>query len=186
MESRDAPWARRADPKRTFLHAPGDPIVPSDAILIRPAHSNEAPPLSELALRSKAHWGYDRSFMGRCRDELTVATGELANTFVLEAGGLVRGFYTLESHTSRTIELAFLFVDPPSIGCGFGRALLLHAVETARAAGAEVIKIVGDPNARAFYEAAGAHQVAEQASASIPGRSLPVFELVVALLGART
>jgi hypothetical protein len=39
---------------------------------IRKARPDEAGELTELALRSKAHWGYDEAFMASCREELTV------------------------------------------------------------------------------------------------------------------
>ena len=39
--------------------------------------------------------------------------------------------------------------------------------------------IQGDPNAADFYRAAGAVQVGERASASVPGRVLPLFELAL-------
>ncbi|MGI5472915.1 hypothetical protein [Streptomyces sp. CA-132043] len=46
-------------------------------VLIRPAFATEAETLSDLALRSKAHWGYDTAFLGACRDELTVGAHEM-------------------------------------------------------------------------------------------------------------
>jgi len=39
---------------------------------IRPARREECGLLTELALRSKAVWGYDAAFMEACREELTI------------------------------------------------------------------------------------------------------------------
>ena len=47
--------------------------------MIRPARSGEAKALSDLALRSKAHWGYDAAFMAACRAELTVTPAQAAS-----------------------------------------------------------------------------------------------------------
>ena len=38
--------------------------------MLRPARPGEAAALSDLALRSKAHWGYDQAFL----DRYTVST----------------------------------------------------------------------------------------------------------------
>lgn len=40
------------------------------SITIRRARLDERQVLTELALRSKAHWGYDRVFLDRARPEL--------------------------------------------------------------------------------------------------------------------
>ena len=52
---------------------------------IRPASAGEAAALSALALRSKAHWGYDAAFLDACRAELTLRDDELASRRTLVA-----------------------------------------------------------------------------------------------------
>src|ERR1700744_1513825 len=44
---------------------------------IRAARPGEAATLTELAMRSKAHWGYDPAFMTRLRPILTIGEQEL-------------------------------------------------------------------------------------------------------------
>ena len=46
-------------------------------IVLRPAHADEAPALSALCLRSKAHWGYDAAFMRACVAELILRPEDL-------------------------------------------------------------------------------------------------------------
>ena len=41
-------------------------------IEIRDAVTNEAEHLSDIAMRSKAYWGYSDAFLEKCRDELSV------------------------------------------------------------------------------------------------------------------
>ncbi|MEU4236164.1 hypothetical protein [Actinoplanes sp. NPDC026619] len=44
---------------------------------IRPARPGEAAALSELARRSKAHWGYDEGFLDACRADLTLSPDDI-------------------------------------------------------------------------------------------------------------
>lgn len=148
---------------------------------IRPARVDEAGALSALAIRSKAVWGYSDAFMAACRAELTLAPDDIAArpTFVAEHGGRVVGFYALGPLGDGRVELDMLFVEPDAIGAGHGRALIEHARRTARESGYATMVIQGDPHAARFYEAAGATRVGERPSRSIPGRALPLFELVL-------
>ncbi len=146
---------------------------------IRRALPEEAARLSELAMRSKAVWGYDAEFMAACRDELTLTGDDVATlpTFVAEAGGAVVGFYALERLSDDEVELGFLFVEPEAIGHGHGRALIEHAKGDARRLGYATLVIQGDPNAEGFYRAAGGRLVGTKESLSIPGRELPLFHV---------
>ena len=145
---------------------------------IRAAVPGEAAVLSALALRSKAHWGYDAAFLDACRDELTLRDDELAarRTVVAELDGTVAGFGTLEGEPPYG-ELGMLFVEPAAIGRGLGGALLAALVARARSAGFTRLAIDADPNAEAFYLAHGAVRVGAVASGSVPGRVLPQLEL---------
>jgi GNAT superfamily N-acetyltransferase len=155
---------------------------------VRPARVDEAQLLSELAMRSKAHWGYDGSFMEQCRAELTVTAEAIAKglTFVFEGNQAVLGLYTIEQLTSERMEISLLFVEPAFIGHGYGRALIQHAIDSAWSRGAATLEVQGDPNAVDFYQAMGGRQVALRPSASIAGRMLPVFEIDIDRHRSRT
>jgi GNAT superfamily N-acetyltransferase len=146
---------------------------------IRAARPDEAPALSAMALRSKAHWGYDDAFMQACVAELTVTprTIETQPVFVLDAAGTLAGFYGLERIDETRVELYWLFVDLPWIGKGAGTKLLAHAITAAQAGGFRRMIIQSDPNAERFYLRAGATRVGERYSASHPERALPLLEL---------
>ncbi|HYY57098.1 MAG TPA: GNAT family N-acetyltransferase [Pyrinomonadaceae bacterium] len=143
---------------------------------IRQANPAEAELLTELALRSKGHWGYDADFLRDCRIDLTLTPEYIAASpvFVVEEKGTVAGFYSLDGRGAE-VELMHLFVEPSAIGRGFGRLLFRHAVETARALGCERLVIGSDPFALDFYEAMGAHRVGHVASIVRPGRMLPLL-----------
>jgi GNAT superfamily N-acetyltransferase len=147
--------------------------------MFRSARVEECAVLSNLAFRSKAIWGYSADFMEQCRGELTISADFLADNLleVIELGGNVIGFYSLERISAAVAELGHLFVDPLLVRRGHGRRLLERAARTAYGLGFRTLRIQGDPNAEGFYQNAGARKVGTQPSASIPGRVLPVFEL---------
>jgi GNAT superfamily N-acetyltransferase len=145
-------------------------------VIIRPARVDECDALTELALRSKAHWGYDDAFMAACRDELTMQPSSIPRIDVAEDdGGRVVGMVRLEPGV-----LEDLFVDPDAIGTGVGRLLIEHVCARARAEGMTELSIDADPNAEPFYVAMGAVRVGESPSQSIPGRMLPQLVLRLA------
>jgi GNAT superfamily N-acetyltransferase len=152
---------------------------------IRAARPDEAAELSALALRSKAHWGYDQAFMESCRDELTLSPEQIVphRTQVAvsnepELDGRLLGFGTIEGEPPAG-ELGMLFVDPPAIGSGVGGALFAHLSALALDLGFHRLTIASDPNAEPFYLARGAVRIGAVPSGSVEGRVLPL--LAVAL-----
>jgi N-acetylglutamate synthase-like GNAT family acetyltransferase len=143
---------------------------------IREAHPSEADALTELALRSKGHWGYDQEFLRDCRSDLALAPAFISSSpvFVLEDEGSIAGFYSL-SGAGAEVELLHLFVEPWAIGRGYGKLLFQHAVETARSLNFERVLIGSDPFALDFYEAMGARRVGEVSSPVRPGRKIPLL-----------
>jgi GNAT superfamily N-acetyltransferase len=145
---------------------------------LRPARPDEAEQLSDLALRSKAYWGYSDEFIEACRAELTYRPEQIESSRIVvavAAEGVV-GFYALAGDPP-VGELDGMFVDPDHIGNGAGGALFEHLLDAARQAGFTALQIGADPNAVGFYERHGAVRIGEEPSASIPGRMLPVLEL---------
>ncbi|MEU5154436.1 GNAT family N-acetyltransferase [Glycomyces sp. NPDC021274] len=143
-------------------------------IEFRSARADEAPLISALAMRSKAHWGYDGDFMDAIRDELTYSPEVCASgtMVVAERSGRLLGFSRLIGAVPES-RLESLFVDPPAIGTGVGRALLERALLAAQALGARSVTLEADPFAEPFYARFGAIRIGETPSASIPGRTLP-------------
>jgi GNAT superfamily N-acetyltransferase len=147
---------------------------------LRAARRDEARLLSELALRSKGHWGYDQAFLDACRAELTLAPEEVETrrVTVAECDGRVVGFYALAGDPPAGI-LADLFVEPDHIGTGVGRALWEHAMAAARTLGFARLTLEADPGAEPFYPAMGAHRIGSVPSGSIPGRFIPLLEVPI-------
>jgi GNAT superfamily N-acetyltransferase len=154
-------------------------ITPTrESVFVRPAWPDEGPLLSALAMRSKAHWGYDDDFMDRCRDELTVTTPKIARSRfrVAQVGREIAGFCAL-SIEARDASVDDLFVAPDFIGVGVGRILMQDILEYARRHGIRLVHVEADPNAVDFYEREGFQVCGEVPSGSIPGRKLPLMEL---------
>ncbi len=145
---------------------------------VKPA---EAGYLTELAMRSKKHWGYSDDFMRACRKELTltpqqIKTGEL-DVMAAVKDEVITGFYALAQLSPKLFELHALFVEPEFIGTGIGRVLIRHAIDRVASQGGESLTIQGDPNAERFYLAAGGKPIGFKKSGSIPGRQLPLFRI---------
>lgn len=149
------------------------------APVIRAARSEEAELLSELALRSKASWGYSQDVVASFQAELTLTAAELHDVFVVEIGGTVAGFYSLQALSAVRAELGHLFVEPATQRNGLGRLMIADALRRARARGFRSLEIQGDPHAAQFYQRVGAARVGERESASVPGRMLPLFEIAI-------
>jgi GNAT superfamily N-acetyltransferase len=144
---------------------------------IRRAERAEADALTDLAMRSKALWGYDAAFMAMCLEELTVQPDaiEAGEVWVAEESDAIVGLLEIVPE-GRAAELRLIFVEPGAVRSGVGRALWRHAEKRARAHGAKTLALDADPNAVPFYERMGMRVVGEEPSGSIPGRMLPRME----------
>ncbi len=147
--------------------------------IIRAARVEESQQLSELAIRSKAHWNYSDQFIKDCVDELTYTPEHISNSerwfFVACSIRKLKAFYQLVKIKPDVLELDALFVEPQFVGQGVGKLLFEHAVQLATDMGYSSIKVQSDPNATDFYLKMGCVQVGELESQSITGRFLPLL-----------
>jgi GNAT superfamily N-acetyltransferase len=147
-------------------------------VRVRSAEPGESQSLTALCVRSKAHWGYDAAFMTLSAATLNVNEADIALGRVLVAvddAGRAIGMACVVPDGDMA-DLDALFIDPPAIGSGAGRALFDAAVALARKQGAGRMTILADPNAAAFYERMGARFLRNAPSDAIPGRTLPFYE----------
>jgi predicted N-acetyltransferase YhbS len=146
---------------------------------IRQADPGDAGPLSALAHRSKAHWGYPPEWIEAWAAELTLTPEYLrAQTgFVATTDGVPIGICVLEMQDADA-ELAHVWIAPEHHGRGIGRRLVERALAAARRSGASCVRVISDPFAEPFYVQLGARRVGDVA-APMPGaedRILPLLE----------
>ncbi len=146
-------------------------------IKVRAPRLDELEALTELCLKSKAHWGYDEAFMNACREELTWHPSDLSvyrSGLIADARGPQAVVQVGLSDGKADLEK--LFVDPDAMGLGLGRLLFDWAVRVSRSGGADRLMIEADPDAASFYKRMGALEIGSAPSVSIPGRHLPLLE----------
>ncbi|MDJ0948556.1 MAG: GNAT family N-acetyltransferase [Alphaproteobacteria bacterium] len=147
---------------------------------IRQARPDEARLLTALAVRAKRHWGYDEAFMQLSAPALAVDAAAIERGRVYAAadpGGTVLGVAGIEPlDDTATYDLTHLFVDPPAMRRGIGRALFDAVLQWLARNGGRRLIILSDPHAVPFYEAHGAVRVGDAPSDAIPGRRLPLLE----------
>lgn len=129
---------------------------------IRKALESDSERLSQIAFASKAHWNYPETWLSEWRPQLTISAAYIVQNevYVAKVDDQIAGFYALQVDGD-TARLDHLWLDPQSIGAGFGRALYLHAIDTARSRKCRVVNIDSEPNAEGFYSKMGASRVGE-------------------------
>lgn len=138
---------------------------------------NDARVLTAIAHASKRYWGYPEAYIELWRDALTISAAYIAShrVVIAEQNGRALGFYALDGKRPQQ-DLDALFVLPAAIGQGIGRQLFQLACQDARAAGADTLTIVADPNAERFYTKQGARRVG-WVDSQPAGRRLPLLAL---------
>ncbi len=147
--------------------------------IVRRARHDEGGALTDLALRSKAYWGYDDTFMISVRPALTISDDYIASNhvFVHDDDSAIRGFGSL-AVIDNELFLDNLFVEPKSIGTGVGTKLWNYAIVITHTNDYPSFRIESDPFAEPFYLAKGAARIGETIS-SATGRSLPLLRYTI-------
>jgi N-acetylglutamate synthase-like GNAT family acetyltransferase len=146
---------------------------------IRQARIDECPALTELAMRSKAHWGYDAAFMANVRADLEVIPDKFMpyfHVYILEMENEMIGFYSLRRVDADTVALEDLFIEPKHVGHGYGKQLWDHSLRVAQSIGYRRLTLISDPYAEPFYARQGAVRIGEIESNALAGRMLPLME----------
>jgi GNAT superfamily N-acetyltransferase len=148
--------------------------------VIRYARAGEADALTDIAVRSKAHWGYGADFMAAAAGELIIREADLERLVVLvaEREHAPVAFASIDFDAPEP-TLLDLWALPEVIGMGYGRALLASACAVARERGVPWLRVVSDPNAEGFYRSQGAEHAGGQRAPST-GRMLPVLRIPTA------
>jgi GNAT superfamily N-acetyltransferase len=152
------------------------------------ATSNDAEALTEIAHAAKRHWGYPETWIAAWRDTLTMGPEFITTNVAYMAVENERpvGFYVLTKEPDG-LHLDHLWILPPSMGRGIGRALFEHAAAEVNRLGFRSMKIEADPNAEAFYKRMGALRDGTSTSETCgERRNLPLMEFRIPVEAGRT
>jgi GNAT superfamily N-acetyltransferase len=132
--------------------------------------------LKEIAVVSKAHWGYELERVREWADrgDFSGETLQKLEVFVAEVEGGTIAWASVEPRDD-TAWLADLWVEPDWIGKGVGAQLFRCAAEYARAIGARTLEWEAEPNALGFYAKMGGRHLRDGTSEW--GRTLSVMGL---------
>jgi GNAT superfamily N-acetyltransferase len=144
-------------------------------VRIRLVRPDEGERLREIAIASKAHWGYDLEFVRRwaARGDYSAASLRAKDVYVAEAERRVIAWAALIARDD-VMWLDDLWVEPEWIGKGVGSRLFEHVVERARALGGTRMEWQAEPNSIGFYEKVGGRYLRDGEPTSW-GRVLPVM-----------
>jgi GNAT superfamily N-acetyltransferase len=149
-------------------------VAETTSVVIRAGRPGEGARLKEIAILSKAHWGYGLDEVRAWADRGDFSPAQLRRlvVFVAEAGHVEIGWVSLERR-EEVWWLADLWVVPDWIRRGVGSRLFRRAETYAREQGGRRLEWEAEPNSVGFYEKMGARQLRE--SGSEWGRTLSVM-----------
>jgi GNAT superfamily N-acetyltransferase len=147
---------------------------------VRRACPSEALPLTSVAVRGEAYWGFGDGYMNAFRERYLVSREfiEANHVFVATDGDAILGFFTLIKEAS-TACLEFMYIDPGCLGRGIGRILWNHMIEYCRLHRWEAVQFVCGPEPKAFYLKMGAKVMGEEESKVVPGRRILKLEVSI-------
>ncbi|OGO77085.1 MAG: GNAT family N-acetyltransferase [Clostridiales bacterium GWB2_37_7] len=147
---------------------------------IRQAKSCESETLTRIAIESEAYWGYDKDFMKKFKSIYKITEDFISDspTFVVEEDGRILGFYGILNKEKET-SLEYLYIEPKSIGKGYGKLLWNHIIKICKENGVNKIELVTSPQAVEFYTKMGAMQTGEVESLVIQGRIIPKLVYII-------
>jgi len=145
--------------------------------MIIKASIQDSEALTNIALTSKAHWGYSKELIESWRSDLTISSKMIEEMMVYKivVNNHVVGFYALNQPKENAIELEMLFILPKFIGQGIGKKLLLHSIKNSRELKVDSMTLLADPNAVPFYKSQG-FVIIDKKESSIPNRFLPIMQ----------
>jgi GNAT superfamily N-acetyltransferase len=135
-------------------------------IAIRVARPDERPGLEALQWRASLANAGDREAQLAHPDAIVLPMEQIAagGVYVAECDNVVGGFAAIVPRQDGDAELDALFVEPSLWQRGIGRRLVDHVAGVARAAGASVLHVVGNPHAKGFYSACGFQEMGRVAT----------------------
>lgn len=148
--------------------------------MIEKAMTQDTIDITELAMRSKAHWDYSEEQILSWKEDLTITETDVLEKeiYKLTFEGILVGYYSYYTVDSSTIKLDGLFVDASFVGKWYGRTLITDFLWRIKTTEAKKVTLDSDPHAQKFYEKVWFKKVTQKES-SIKGRFLPIMEMEI-------
>lgn len=153
--------------------------LPPEDMIFEKATAADIESLTELAIRSKRHWGYSKEAMELWNINLTM-TEEFLNSHTVIKATLeddIVGFFALEE-IQPTTRIAQYWVDTPFMRKGYGSAMFKYLKDFLKQNKVEKATIVLDPNGLAFFESKGA-KVLNKIEHKVKNKFLLIVEIPI-------
>ncbi|MFV0305218.1 MAG: GNAT family N-acetyltransferase [Moheibacter sp.] len=153
--------------------------LPPEDMIFEKASISDTEELSNVAIRSKRHWGYSKEAMELWNQNLTITEGFLKTHTVIKATleDEIVGFFALEE-IKPTTRIAQYWVDTPYMRKGYGSAMFKYLKEFLNQHHVEKATVVLDPNGLAFFEKKGA-KVLDKIEHKVKNKHLLIVEFPI-------
>lgn len=147
-------------------------------MIIKQAILADAETLTDITLKSKAHWGYSAEQIESWIEELTISKTyiETNHVFKLLIQDKTIAYYSYCMESDTTVTLDNLFVVPDYMRKGYGSYLLKDFLARIKAVDIQKVVLESEPNTVDFYKHFGFIKTGQRES-SIKERYLPQMEL---------
>lgn len=153
--------------------------LPPEDMIFEPARVEDIDELSDVAIRSKRHWGYSKEAMELWNQNLTITEDFLKSHTVIKATleDEIVGFFALEEIKPVT-RIAQYWVDTPYMRKGYGTVMYNYLKDYLKLRNVEKVTLVLDPNGLAFFEKKGA-KILEKIEHKVKNKFLYIVEVPV-------
>lgn len=130
-----------------------------------PAENSDIDFLNEIAIRSKAWWGYEDHLMKQFAANAVLSTQMAEGTTIIKGcmEDKIIGWYKFVPN-EEGVELTDFWMSPEYIGKGFGGKMFQNLKEKVKQYGSHSIVFDADPNAAPFYEHMGCRIIGQTLS----------------------
>lgn len=153
--------------------------LPPEDMIFEPATVADCEELTNVAHRSKRHWGYSKEEMELWNVNLSISEEFINSHTVIKATleDEIVGFFALEE-IKPTTRIAQYWIDTPYMRKGYGSNMYKYLKEFLKTRGVEKVTLVLDPNGLNFFENKGA-KVLNKIEHNVKGKFLYIVEVPI-------
>lgn len=154
--------------------------LPPEDMIYEQATAADREDLSNLAVRSKRHWGYSKEAMELWSENLTLTEDYINSHTVIKAVLEEEpvGFFSLEE-IKPTTRIGHFWIDTPYLRKGYGSFLFRFMMNFLKEKSVENATLVIDPNTQKFFEKKGG-KVINKIEHKVKNKFLLIVEFPIA------